>query len=195
MKHSKRAVNNGYSFVEMLIVLAIMAIMSAMAIVTWNSVKSAKYKQAVSTFESELSTLRTSTMGQGDGMAMKVYYDADYSDRFGKKIGAYVITRGYVDNSGTFQEVTYNSSSTDSLQRSLYFSYAGVSNPVFIMQKGKIQYAPTGSNVYTDIDDSGIVIQYYKSDGSVKSGQGDGVFRFYKDNGKMIADVHLVQVT
>ncbi|MBQ8983954.1 MAG: prepilin-type N-terminal cleavage/methylation domain-containing protein [Lachnospiraceae bacterium] len=198
MIHNKTESNRGYSFVEMLIVLAIMAIMSAMAIVTWNSVNSARYRNAVSTFESEISTLRTATQAQGSEMALKVYYDINYKDRFNKPIGAYVIKRGYCDDSGTFHEINLADTSTvpseySHLLNSDYYTYRGVSNPVFVMQKGKIKYASTGTAIATDIGASGVIIRYNKSDGSVKNG--DGKFVIEKANGDIAATVNIVKVT
>lgn len=197
MIHNKTDSNRGYSFVEMLIVLAIMAIMSAMAIVTWNSVNSARYRNAISTFESEISTLRTATMAQGSEMALKVYYDSSYKDRFNKPIGAYVIKRGYCDASGVFHEIALPDTSSvpaeySHLANSDYYAYRGVSNPVFVMQKGKIKYSETGTTP-TDIGATGVIIQYNKSDGSLNSGS--GTFVIEKANGDTAAEIHIVRIT
>ena len=51
--------NAGYSLVEMIIVLAIVAVVSAMAIVSITMIHSAKAKEAAVTFDSEVSTLIT----------------------------------------------------------------------------------------------------------------------------------------
>ena len=197
MKHMKTERNRGYSFVEMLIVLAIMALMSAMAIVTWNAVDSAKYRNAVSTFESEISTLRTATMAQGSEMALKVYYDSNYKDRFGKQIGAYIIKRGYVDDMGDFHEI--NKINPDALPaqyshlaNSVYYDYRGVSDPIYLTQKGKINYSASGVGL-SDIGDAGVVSQFNKSDGSLLSGS--GTFQIVKANGTTVANVNIVRIT
>lgn len=189
MKSSKTMMNRGYSFIEMLIVLAILAIMSAMALVTWNSVSKARYQKAVSSFESELDTLRIQTMAQDKNMAFKIYYQSDYEDRFGNEIGAYIIKRGYVDDAGIFQEV--DKTHTDPALVSDYYDYRGVSDPVFLMKEGTITYALSGAG--TAIDENGVIVQYKKSDGSVL--QGSGTFGFVTKKGDIVADVNLVRVT
>ena len=163
MKRNKTMTNGGYSFVEMLIVLAILAVMSAMALLTWNTVNKARYQSAVSTFESELDTLRTQTMAQDK--------------------------RGYLDDAGHFHEVS--ASTPDSSLKSDYYSYRGVSDPVFLMKQGTIKYSESGAG--TDIDGTGVIVQYKKADGSVTSGY--GTFQFVTSNGDTVANIHLVRVT
>jgi prepilin-type N-terminal cleavage/methylation domain-containing protein len=89
MKKSRAKKDKGYSLVEMIIVLAIIAIVSGLSILSITMIHSAKVKNASITFNSEVSTLITKSKnmkpvytGAGseqvfDGFAMKVYKKAD----------------------------------------------------------------------------------------------------------------------
>lgn len=197
MKKIKRANNSGYSMMEMIIVLAIMAILSTLAIVTWNSVDSAKYRKAVSTLESEMTTLRTATMAQDSRMAMRLYLADD-----GK---SYCIERGYCDSAGMFHALSYGDSMpTESggyvLSELDYYKYTGTSNPIVLMDRGSINYEGASLNSYVDGD--GVVVHFKKSDGSVTvtdkngnpiatSSSVAGTFSVYNRAGKLKTNVHL----
>lgn len=192
MKKIKRTNNSGYSMMEMIIVLAIMAILSALAIVTWNSVDSARYRKAVSTFESELTTLRTTTMAQDSRMAMRLYL-ADDNER-------YCIERGYCDTSGQFHALYYGDSMPGEtgeyvLSELDYYRYTGTTHPVILIDRGTIKYE--GTNITND----GVVIRFSKSDGSATvtdingnaitvSGTA-GTFGVYNRAGELRTDVNL----
>ena len=171
--------NHGYSFVEIIIVMAIMVILTALSLVTWRSVDSAKYKKSVTTLESEFSTLRTTTMAQDSKMAMRLYQGAD---------GAYYIERGYYA-AGSFH--LPDSGMSPELANSNYYDYVGVSNPVKVLERGTIYYEPAGSAVAHEIYSTGIVIRFNKSDGSAVVDYGAGEFWLYRKNGELIANVHL----
>lgn len=188
MKGRKKIQNAGYSLVELVIVICIIGILTAASFITLRSVDSAKYKKAVSTLESEMTTLRTSTMAQEACMAMKLYLGAD---------GNYYIKRGYCDASGTFQPLSAIDSdgeatvpdSKPNLRGLSYYSYSGVSNPVRVLSRGSITY---NGNPVTE---AGVIIQYNKSDGSIDAANGAGEYCLYRRNGQLIANVHLVSVT
>ncbi|MCM1494987.1 MAG: type II secretion system GspH family protein [Bacteroides sp.] len=178
--------NKGYSMVELIIVMCIIGILTAASFVTLRSVDSAKYTKAVSTLESEMTTLRTSTMAQDSRMAMKLYLGAD---------GDYYIERGYVVANvqpGGTSYAFHSGCPSDLLDadgnpKIGYYSYSGVSNPVRVLSRGTITY--NGNPVTT----GGVLIYYRKSDGSMILGGGE--YRLFRRNGEMIADVHLKQVT
>lgn len=188
----KRTNNSGYSMMEMIIVLAIMAILSALAVVTWNSVDSARYRKAVSTIESELTTLRTTTMAQDSRMAMRLYLADDNK--------SYCIERGYCDDSGTFHGLYYGDTmpaepSGYVLSELDYYRYTGTTNPIVLIDKGSIQYEGT------DITNDGVVIRFTKSDGSatvtdingttIAASGSAGVFGVYNRANKLKTNIHL----
>lgn len=182
MKRWKHMSNKGYSLVELVIVIAIIAILSAMSLITWRSVDSANYKKAVSTLESEMSTLRTATMAQDSSMAMKIYLGTD---------GRYYVVRGYYDDATGFAEPAAGSA----LAKLSYYSYQGTSNPVCITKKGYINFNGV------KIEEEGVIIQFNKSDGSVKqlvpsgSSEAVDVFSVYRKNGELVANVRLKKTT
>ena len=51
---NRRQKNKGYTFVEMVIVIGIMAVLAGLAVVTWRSVDSANYRKMVAAFEEEV---------------------------------------------------------------------------------------------------------------------------------------------
>ncbi len=89
MKKSRAKQDKGYSLVEMIIVLAIIAIVSGMSVLSITMIHSAKVKNASITFNSEVSTLITKSKNMKpvytvagseqvfDGFAMKVYKKSD----------------------------------------------------------------------------------------------------------------------
>lgn len=185
MKKKTKVWNQGYSFVEMVIVIAIIGILSAGSLLTWSSVDSSKYQKAVSTLESEMTTLRTSTMAQDSSMAMLLYLDN----------GVYYIKRGYCDSTGAFHPLSDEAGENvspdfnTSLGDLSYYDYSGTSNPVTVLSRGSITYNGT------PVDESGVIIHYNKSDGSIDASNGAGEYCLYKKNGDLIANVRLVSAT
>lgn len=175
MKREKQINNKGYSLVELIIVIAIIGILSALSLVTWRSVESANYKKSVSTFESELRTLRAVTMAQSKDMAMKLYLGDD---------GRYYIERGVYDGT-TFAQPTDGTT----LANSDYYKYQGTSNPVSVTKKGLISFDGTV------IDENGIIIQFNKSDGSISTANGGGTYTFTRRNGDLVTNVKINKTT
>ena len=110
-------VNKGYTLVEMIIVIAIMAILSGMAAYTYGIVKMAKCNAAVDTFNNQLSSLwiKTKALSQGKvqtsprtsedeskyPMCLKIEKNVNSSDDI--RDGSYVVSLGY-DKGSSFSE-------------------------------------------------------------------------------------------
>lgn len=204
MKQHKN--NKGYSMVELIMVIAIIGILTAASLVTWRSVDSAKYKRSVSTFESEVSTLRKATMSQDSRMALRLYYNtADET---------YYIERGYwgtAESGGSYNAYhrpeDAGTAGTYTLADASYYDYSGTTNPVKVMNRGWIEYwADTNGDgileeqSIPEVDaeanpnaTGGVVIKFNKSDGSIAKNEGE--YRFYRANGDLITTVHLVKNT
>lgn len=175
MRKGLRNKNQGYSMIEMIIVIAIIGILSVMSLITWRAVDSAANKKAVSTFESELSTLRTTTMAQDSTLAMRLYYDTT--------LESYCLERGII-----YMGVFVVPDPSDPVASLDYFSYKGTSNPVMVMKKGSITY--DGQDV-KDIAD-GVYIHFNKSDGSIDTAYGAATKYIFRDkSGDLIANVKL----
>lgn len=167
--------NAGYSLVEMIIVLAIVAVVSAMAIVSITMIHSAKAKEAAVTFDSEVSTLITKSknmncdVNPNYSFCLKIYKDGD---------GKYYIQKGYYYDPTPGATTTYIfDSTTDPLndgKGTCLSSYVSV------------KYIQTGSATEEDV--STIYIRYDRKGMCI---EGDGTYRFYKRNGTMVASVYL----
>lgn len=165
--------NAGYSLVEMIIVLAIVAVVSAMAIVSITMIHSAKAKEAAVTFDSEVSTLITKSknmncdVNPNYSFCLKIYKDSD---------GKYYIQKGYYDSTPGAATTYIFDNTTDPLNNgkgTCLSSYVSV------------KYAPTGG---TEADISTVYIRYDRKGMCI---EGDGTYRFYKRNGTMVASDYL----
>lgn len=77
--------DNGYSLVELIIVIAIIAVLSGMAAFTLSAIKTAKATAALESFDTELSALATRTKAQsGDNAIMIKRVDDGYEVYYGK---------------------------------------------------------------------------------------------------------------
>ena len=160
--------NKGYTLIEMIIVIAIMAILTGVAVVTIGIIKDARCTAAVNSFQSQVSALwiKTKALSQGSVQAnptgseasdkyplcMQIVKNSDSSDDV--KDGAYEIILGYYDNS------TFHKKETVAVLTEII----------------DIEYTPVGTehplNSYDGDYITSAVIQYNKSDGSVTYGAG-----------------------
>lgn len=169
--------NKGFSLVEMIIVMAIIAILTGISFISLGLLQSAKAKEAAVTFEAEISDIVTKSKGQVIeelGVRHPEYY---YALRIYKSTDdRYYIQRGVYD------------SETDSL------SFGGVlSNPNSgkgreISSRVTVKYLDpiTGMEYAINSSTNGVVLVF---DRNGRCLQGYGTFRFYKKNGNNIANV------
>ena len=182
MKNYKNIKNNngGYTLVEMIIVLAIVAVLSAAAGVSVTLINSAKAKEASVTFDSEVATLITKSKNtvctydaDGDGVA-EMQNDYVHCLKIYRENTTYYVMRGYYDvanDSYIFDSTTDSSNGGKGKSLSSYVS---------------IQYQ-SGSTASL-ITEDGVYIRYNRNGTCV---EGDGSFDFYKRNGNVVAHVVL----
>lgn len=171
--------NKGYTLIEMIIVIGIMAILTGVAVVTIGIIKDARCTAAVNSFQSQVSALwiKTKAISQGSvqsdsektssdveavyPLCMQILKNTDSSDDV--KDGAYEMILGYCTDAG-FQEKETVAVLTEIID---------------------IQYSPVGSehelNSYDDNDITSVIIQFNKSNGSVAYGAGTYKI-MYNDN-------------
>lgn len=171
--------NRGYTLIEMIIVIAIMAILSGMAVYTYGIVKKAKVNAAVDTFNNQLTSLWVKTQALSQGkvqdnprtsnpeskypLCLKIEKNADSSDSI--RDGSYVLYLGY-DEGSTFAE---------SEQVAIFPEYL------------EIDYtAPSGTTGHALLKDGAVgtsgtqdtfIVEFNKSDGTVV--YGNGTYHFY----------------
>lgn len=187
-KHDMRENRNkGYSLVELIICIAIIAIFTGLAFVTVTMINSAKAKDAAVSFESQLSDMITKTKSQvctvnGTQQAtfsrcLKLYQASD---------GNYYIKSGYYNPDGSGESSdgdvsaqyifvpgeNVNSDKGKSLSSRVVVGYRDEAGT-----EQRIQYNGTLKEVYIVYNKAGRCIE------------GNGTYRFYKRNGNAIADV------
>ncbi len=151
--------NKGYTLVEMIIVIGIMAVLSAVTFVTLYIIKLGKRNAAVHTFENQISNCLVKTKALSDmestskgALCMLVQFDTAKN--------RYVIS--LANHSGL-----------------TYTSIAGTETEL-PEEVGTIVYVESPANqkaTDTTVDNTNMVIQFVKSDGSVK--YGGGTYYFY----------------
>lgn len=142
--------DSGYTLVELIIVIAIIAIMSGMAMVTISSIRTAQATTAMQRFDDELSALEMRTKTQSKQEAIEVVRD-DHD---------YKIYYGTLDDSGTF---TRKDSDADA-----------------VLQRTTIYYSSTYDADTDGSEVTGsCIISIRKSDGKVTNGAGQYKFVKY----------------
>lgn len=172
--------NKGYTLIEMVIVIAIMAILTGVSVVTIGVIKEAKVNAAINTIENQMSSLwiktkalsqskvQSSPLSSGEAgtypLCMMIEKNTDDSDDV--KDGSYQLILGYEAGSG-FVDKEVVATLTDYISI-VYTDSAGV-----------------------ELTDS-IVIQFNKSNGSVVKGAGTYNIIY---NDKVFGTIYLDGVT
>lgn len=170
--------NKGYSLVELIIVIAIIAVFTGAAMITLTVMHSAKAKEASITFESEVSELLNKSKGNSVDANLDGKIDAA-DDGFGlglrvHKVGqkcyvqkVLVKNKAYQPNT-SFEEANNNNDGKGiSLSSSVYVEYTDL----------------TGSKIVIDGSDE-VVISFNRSGACVT---GYGTYDFIKTDGTKVA--------
>jgi len=195
--------NKGYTLVEMLIVIAIMAIVSGMAFVTIGIVYQAKYNAAIDTLNSQMDSLwiKTKALSQGkvqvdgaDQISDKTKVEAVYplcmrikenTADDDVRDGSYEVSIGYYDVSkDKFVEKEKVATLTDIIN----INYNAAKDE----QKHPKNATPTKANGDTYSSTSEVYIEFNKSDGSVRYGAGTYEIIF---NDRVVGTVYLDAMT
>ena len=177
--------NQGYTLIEVIIVIAIIVILAGMSFVTLGIIKQAKATEAAETLDNQIGSLLVKTKAISDAkknvLCMKIMYndsDVTYSDGTYAKDGSYSIFLGYDENvTGVF-----SAEKSDIPEATL---------PDII----KIKYtSASGGSAITlgDGTNTDVVIEFNKSNGSVRYGAGTYEI-VYNDN--TVATVVLDETT
>ena len=203
---TKRGKDQGYTLVEMIVVIAIIAVVAGMSLISVTLIHSAKAKNASTTVDSEIATLITRSRNmqsdrEGCQYAARIYAD----DK-----GAYYFQRGYYD----IKNKKYDFTNTDpegegkgvSLSSYVVVRYIGVETRVdssLTESESGEQTPDIHAEGVTFTDSSvkeegfeiskfnggqGLFIRFAK-DGTCEEGVGD--IRFYKRNGNIVAHEYI----
>ena len=168
--------NKGYSMVEMIICIAIIAILSGVAIVTVTMINSAKAKDAAVSFDSVVADTIAKSKGQMcvvNGVEEPTYkrcihlYLDDAS-------GRYYMRTGYYDPDTDTYEFVDKENKNGGLGTNL-------------SSKVVIKYQDLAGNK-SDVDSTGVYIVFNKN-GTCYSGI--GLYEFYKRNGSLVDEVSI----
>lgn len=172
--------NAGYSLVELVIVLGIIAVLSGLAAVTISAITTARATSAKESFNEELSTLQTMTKSQNKDSAILIE----------KVDGKYHITYGTFTGDVTRKE---DGNPSDDFKNRSKFT-ADTSKDTVTLDRVKIMYAAKSSETAKEVTEVNgtagfMIIMFDKADGSVLSGE--GVYTFNKEH----SDVSVGKVT
>lgn len=179
----KRKNNQGYSLVEMIIVLAIIAVVAGMSVLSVSLIHSARAKEAAVTVDSEIATLITksknmkSAIGENYQYAARIYRSSEGDD------DNYYFQKGYYNlTTNVYDFNTYAVDPDWSGQKTSLTSYVVV------------KYSPNGvsednqEDVADLADGEGLYIRFDR-DGTCVDGVGD--IGFYKRNGSVVAHEYI----
>lgn len=183
--------NKGYSLIELIIVIGIIALLTGAAMVTLTLINSAKCKEAATTFEAEVSTLAAKSKNQvckmydpGTGTYVEttdyVYAIRIYEDSNGKNYiqnGYYKASDAWNGEFVSFAEENKNDGKGIYLTNKIYIRYDKEFKSSYSASKGLKDWTYNS----TSSSDTGVVIAFNR-DGSMLSGYGD--YYFIKNNSK-----------
>lgn len=177
LKHN----NKGYSLVELIICIAVIAILTGVAFVTVTLLHSAKAKEASVTFTSELSDTSIKAKNQvvtieaDDGSKVK-YPKYSYCIKLYTDGDRYYIQKGYYNPDASDEATKYIFSDSDNPNDG-----KGIS----LSAKVTITYTPEGG---TEADLDKVHIVYDRRGRCI---EGSGMYSFYKNGDALIADVKI----
>ncbi len=168
--------NKGYSLVEMIICIAIIAILSGIALVTVSMINSAKAKEAAVSFDSVISDTIVKSKGQlcvVGGVEQPTYKRCMhlYLDNAS---GRYYVKTGYYDPATDTYEFVDSENKNEGKGTNL-------------SSKVEIKYEDLDGNKST-VDSAGVYIVFNKNG---TCSEGTGLYEFYKKNGNLVDELKI----
>lgn len=172
--------NKGYTLVEMIIVIAIIAILGGVSFITIGIIKESKRQSAVSKLDNQMSSclvrtkaVSTSTNSTSTPLCIVIKKRAD---------GCYAVMTGYINGSDI----------TDKAGNPLDPDIDANCEEILSKEISKIEYSPATGQAWSGSD---MVIQFIKSDGSTKYGGGSYTMYAKTDESKPYATICLDPVS
>ncbi|MBQ6231028.1 MAG: type II secretion system protein [Eubacterium sp.] len=174
--------NKGFSLVEMIIVLAIVAVMSTMALISINVIRSAKAKDAATVFDSEVATLKTKAKGMGvdankDGSLSDEELKLFYCIKIYKEGDTYYLCTGYTKAESVSTNFVSTATNNGGKGRNL-------STYVKIKYTGKLSDGTAVTDQEPGDGDDAFYIVFNKRGECV---YGVGEYEFFKPSGRTVA--------
>ena len=173
--------NKGYTLIELIIVIAIIAVLSGVSLITLGIIKQAQYNTAATTLSDQMGSLLVKTKALSDPsnqpLCMAIQQNVatvTYADGNTAKAGSYSVYLG-------------NNTGSSFVAKSANTAEATLPNII------TIQYVPSDASQKASFaTDNYFVIQYNKADSSVKYGAGTYNIIY---NGRTVASVYLDKAT
>ena len=183
MKNLKN--NKGYSLIELIIVIAIMAILTGLASYTFGLIIKAKCQNASIEFNQQIGNLWMQTKAVGnvdDNVCMMLKYAKDGDGKWQNELGIYKYDSGTPNDLILLKDENGNEMTTQ------------------LTNRVKIEYIGSNPHVSTTSDSTNVVlIQFNKSDGSVLFGEGEyevySYNQFTGNKGDLVATIFLDKET
>ena len=191
MKNKRRFIDNnqGYSLVEMIIVIAIIVVMTGAATITVVVMRSAKSKEAATNFESEVAELATKSRGQ-----ICVVEDPASGDEVQKPEYRHCI-RLYVSGDKLYIQKGFYKGSNYPLNSAASYDFptslnVGNGKGISLSADIRINYTDTDGNVI-QLGGTSTQVAYIVYDKSGTCISGAGVYDFCKKDGSGVSSVRI----
>lgn len=182
--------NKGYSLVEMIIVIAIIAVMTGIATVTVTLINSARAKEASVKFTSELSDVSSKAKNQmvvikDEDDNMIKYPSYSYCLKLYKEGSKVYIKKGYYNPAGTSDATKYIFVNEENSNGGRGVSLSSRIDVKYTDSTGveKTISTSAGTNTITEV--------YIVFDRNGRCILGDGDYSFYKKNSSLVGTVRL----
>ncbi|MBO5426101.1 MAG: prepilin-type N-terminal cleavage/methylation domain-containing protein [Lachnospiraceae bacterium] len=181
LKHN----NKGYTLVEMIITMAIIVVLSGLALVTISMINSAKAREASVKLTSELSDMYTKSKNQ-----MVVIKDNATGDNVKYPKYSYCMMLYYSGNNCYIKKGYYNPEGTDEATKYIFVDSENVNDGkgTSLSSRVTIKYTDKTGSTFTIEDDEKVYILFDRTGRCI---EGVGEYSFYKKNGNVIANVQL----
>lgn len=186
----KKSDNEGYSLIELVIVIAIIALLTGLSFVTLSLLGSARAKEASIDFDSQVSELVKTSKSKLVKINGVDYTNYCFCIKLYTKGNKFYVKKGYYNSEALSDNEQVIEADEDPSVTSRYIFVKGENKNddkgSGFSSKVKIKYE-SADGTETDITEDGIYIIYNRSGRCI---EGDGIYHFYKkSNGANIANV------